>query len=332
MKKHVHVPVSFQDGEHDLAAGQLVITATTTDQKVTALNHFNRYSSKTELEKANELIKAVQSDKPLILRPKAGGRDCHWFCRRVCVEEKWVAPYINLLRKRTGYPEESQVIHSIPDVHLYDHWGCLHHTHYIIEMHIEHNCLVADIVVSASDWNGKTGEERAQSHVDGAVISSIAHTVHEPEYIQCGNLFKPNPKYASGRYERRPATEQQWLMNALVDWWLKTHATDTQREIVAVSHALNDKNHHGVSDLHNIRGYGNMRFSWHSNEIPWAEFQTITPERWAELQRLDAIAIEDAKKKNQERLDAAEAARKKTEAGEKLAAEVLAKRKEQSTK
>lgn len=306
MKKKPTCLVSFEDGETQLSAGQLVVTARTPEEKMYALDHFKRGDD--DEARAKRLLEVLSTSEPLVLRPKAGGSS-QWFRRVVTLDVEWTKPYIDLLRKRTGWPEEAQVVHHIPNVHEYDYWGCLHHTHYIIDQHIEHDHLVSDIVFTSGDWNGKTGEERAEWMGRDTLIGNIAHTEVEPEYIPCGNLFRHNPNYATGRSKRRPAVHNEYLFHAFVDHWLLNHANDTQRLAVTVSHEIMEKNHHGVSDLHNHRGYGDLRFSWHSSEIKWADFQKLTPSKWKKLCDDDA-AERERQAKAAEDARAAEAAKK----------------------
>ena len=276
--------ISFEDGADALAPGQLVVTAETPEAKMNALEHFK--GGAPDDVRARRLLEVLGTSDPLVLRPRCPGSS-QWFCREVVMDDEWTAPYIDLLRKRTGWPAEGEVI-DVENVHHRDWWGGLRHTFYPVSMEISHNCLVAEVVITGSDWLGKTASERAQINADRALIAHIAETIYEPEFIQCGNLYRRNPKYATGNFQYRPAVKCEDLFHHLVEEWLTRHANDTQREVVRISHELNSANHHGESSLHDVKGYGGLRWSWHHAEIPWADFQSLTPESWEKIKSTKA--------------------------------------------
>ena len=276
--------ISFEDGADTLAAGQLVITAETPEAKMAALEHFEKNAP--DDVRARRLLEVLGTSEPLVLRPSCSGKS-QWYCREVVLDEKWTAPYIDLLRRRTGWPAEGEVI-DVENVHHRDWWGGLRHTFYPVSMEISHNCLVAEVVVSSQDWSEKTAVERAQINADRALIAHIAESIHEPEFIPAGNLFRLYPKYATGNTKYEPGVKCADLFHHLVETWLERHANDSQREVVRISHELNSKNHHGESSLHDNKGYGGLRWSWHHDEISWADFQTLTTESWEKIKTAKA--------------------------------------------
>jgi len=278
------IAVEFTETRED-GAGTVRLIASTLKQKVRLFDHFKLFS----MEDPTQMIamaEALQSPEPYVHeltsppmntgeeKTFCGSKNKGWFLETVTLDLEWTEPYFKLLNHRTGYVGTG----LLPDMDLTgaDGWQNICHTHFTKSRQIVQGHFVAEYVDQSSDWDGRKAADRAPNACLRHAKYDVGVTLHEPEYIECGNLFRRNPNYATGREKWSTGVHSEEIWWAICDWWLNHHANDTQRALVQRSHEINSKNHRGVSDLHNHRGYGNLRWSWHHHEVKWEDFHTIT--------------------------------------------------------
>lgn len=256
--KITHIPTRHDGG------GTFEVTAETTEEVIAVCEHFSLGAA--------ALIEAVKQPLPWSCQPPyiATANNGAYFRSTGTVERRWIAPYFVLLEKRVGDV-------GVFDMELTPRWGLLRFTHYPIRIWTEGGHLHYDVVNHASDWNGKTAAERAPEFARSAIESHLGRYDQVPEFLEAGNgLYRRNPRYGNGGgLTYSPAAGRPCIMDIVVDHWLATKATPGQRKLVQESHDLNHKNHHGVSDLHDVKGYGDLRTSWTETPITWEEFRKV---------------------------------------------------------
>ena len=250
--------------------GDMTITAFTPEDKVSLAGHFNIDTM--------EMVDALKTGDPWTITRQGRGRDnSSFFLCSGKIDRSYIDPYINLLEKKVGHCFGG-TFPSITSEFMYPRWNSLLYTHYLVDVHTEGGDLFFSTIVERGDWNHKTALQRAVQAAPDSIEDSLGEHVNNPEYIVVYNggitgvpLYAKNPRYP-GIIKKKAAACQQWFMDILVDYWLDSVATRKQKELVATSHDLNFSNHHGVSDLHNVKGYGGLRISWNDPEIAWEKF------------------------------------------------------------
>lgn len=162
--------------------------------------------------------------------------------RRYYPHKDWgfLDPYKECMLSHLGYDL------PLPDMELTDKCDRrLCHTHIVQRMWISNDSLHFVVLIETGAWNNQTALEYAIFRGHDYVAESIGGRHHEPEFIPAGNLYKPNPNYATGRrIPPEPAFGAPWLWNALFDWWRDAQASPRQREILQACDEL-----HKVSKL-----------------------------------------------------------------------------------
>lgn len=200
---------------------------------------------------------------------RAGKRDnAAWFKVSSFVPAEWIKPYMDKLQHITGY---SGPIPSVENAPRYpDSARCVNlcYTHLVSDARIGPDGMVFDGYMHCGDWNGKTADARAPALFAEYVRAGLGATKLEPEHIRLGNgLLKENPNYLH-RYAPHAACTSASVLQCLLTWWLDTHATDGQKDVMSKALA----NHKTVCKTDTlgswlIREYQGLRTSWESDGL-----------------------------------------------------------------
>jgi hypothetical protein len=153
-----------------------------------------------------------------------------WYEVQVALDYPFTAPYLDGLAKLTGCDDLAS---NFPDMDLLDRYPHkLGHTHTVTAIALEGMHVVATVLITSEDWNGKKAAERAEPMAERYLAAEIGTTKHEPEFIANNNgTFSHNPNYLR-QNKPEPGLGCSWLWDAMVSHWLEHRATDQQRDII----------------------------------------------------------------------------------------------------
>ena len=172
-----------------------------------------------EIVSAGELTHSLQSDK------------LPWFEINGTVENEFVAPYLEKLKRITGCE-----LSVLPDMELTDVFpDRLKHTYLLNRLWIEFGSVCYQCFGNAEKWNGKSAAVNAENYVTRYMAEEFAHEPLTPEFIANRNgTYSRNPEYATGRKQKLvPQVTADWFMSALFAWWEAEKATPEQKAIIA---------------------------------------------------------------------------------------------------
>lgn len=281
----------FPDG-----GGDMEITASTAAEVVQLIDHFRLFSSKdpakqSELAvlKANAIVQGFYSytayadgrEGPNVKRePRA------WYISRVILDQKWLEPYVNMLRKCTGCTQ------PLPSM-LLKHPRRLCHTHLTDWVQLiggDAPYVEAMVYVETEPWYNMTAVEHADFRARECVCNEVGYTPSEPQYIPYGDrgLYKLNPDYGKRR-PPMPGLCASWLWEPIIAYWQQHYITDAQKELLAAAARLSNR------DPMALTGYPTMGpdctiYYEHPEGHDWdaektQKFKTMTWEEFAKLGR-----------------------------------------------
>ena len=208
------------------------------------------------------------------------------FVREV-VNTEQLAPYLTMLKARTGY--EFQPTDHISDLAPRYKWSGICYTHYVESAEILGHALRAVVHVSneGGGWNGDSAAEYAGKLSGRAVIETLSSRHPIPEYIPArrgSELMKLNPDYGTGKKGAlRYDCDSLQLLVAIMDWWMENHATEEQIEIVNADETLYENLFPAIGHVGSLRSNRferGLRTSWKDergpkNSFSWEEFADL---------------------------------------------------------
>lgn len=204
----------------------------------------------------------------------ARGRDnTRWFELEYLTSPEFIAPYIARLQKVTGYAGDVPTIEMSPrDISRY-RWPLLH-THIVQGFRLTPDGFYFSGFVQSGDWNGKTAEQRAPVMFSDYCREDVGARKSEQQYIHVGNggLLRENPNYMR-RHAPHAEASNPCVFEALLQWWLVTHANNWQRETMAK--ALDC--HKSVCKTDSLgewllREYSGMHTAWDKAPVTFEQF------------------------------------------------------------
>ena len=212
----------------------------------------------------------------------AGNAKIKWFEVKASLPISVLQPYLDLLKKITGYSGE------IPEFEFsYPSYGLLH-------THIVSKCLVSSAGIQlagfmrSEDWNGKSAEERATPSFVDYTFEAFGYRPFEPEFLAKDNgCYQRNPKYATVRHSAKTGLGMPELWEALFSWWRQTHATVEQQAILLLGEVetarfnLGDNAwdiRKGGGHAANLVSYTGITTSYTENNVrtvTWDEFKAL---------------------------------------------------------
>ena len=214
----------------------LEITAETGKEVMELLKHLYSFGDSLS-EKVLKYARNI-AEGSLTLAQRVTGRrkeeGARWFAHEYTAEPKWLQPYMDRLKRDTGYDGPIPTIEPGPRYTGYVTNLC--HTRIIERSRISPDGYTAWGYDEAGPWNGKTAEQYSASKFAEYVCEDIGDRRHEPEYIPVSGhggagLLKHNPNYLKRHYPH-PAAKNHVVYNALLQWWLDNAATPGQRDVV----------------------------------------------------------------------------------------------------
>lgn len=260
----------------DDGGGYVTITATNTEEVGQLHKHFNfgrrepsinTLLAEAEQLKAGHLVKELKSEK----QP--------WYVFQDRLAEPFVKPYADLFMKVTGMDLNEVTFDLTPT-----HPKRLQHTHITNWMKIEKGYIHYEVMDSSGDWNGKKAANRVPGNCRRHIEDDFGERPTQPEFIEshCG-CYQRNPNY--GRYQPpRPALKCEWFWEILIDWWKDVHATEKQKQVMAMSEAcyMSLWSGKGVTrdasfliNFHGLRDYEGIRINWTDQIVKWEEFKKL---------------------------------------------------------
>lgn len=253
-----HIPdTNRQDG-----GGSMEVKATTPKDKLEVFKHFKLEDTKKLAGRA-----ALR-----VLQPAGTKDNSGWFDVVGGVPDNFIAPYLKLLEKRTGY---NKGLPTIDTRTMIKNYGVLHYTHYVRRLLSEDGKLRYHFVVNSKDWDGCQACKRAATWANESILGALGVTKIEPEFIEHGGgLFSRNRNYTK-RHNPVPGLTAHWFYHALADWWVSNCATAGQVRLVKRSADIMKRNHNGVSDLHCMRDKYGLIHAWSKPVVTWEEFKNL---------------------------------------------------------
>jgi hypothetical protein len=205
--------------------GTLQIVAESGAESLEIVNHYKIDPLKNLQEIAAGSL--AHTDKP-------SGRDNpQWFEVSRHVDPAFFAPYAALLQRWTGFAD---IIPEI-DAPKYPGGYCVNlcHTHIVERATMSADGFTFWGYCTGSEWNGNDPETYANRKFAEYVAAAVGHVKQEREFIELNNgLLKRNPNYMR-RHAPEPRATSAVVFEALLQWWLASHATEGQKQIVAAA-------------------------------------------------------------------------------------------------
>jgi hypothetical protein len=201
------------------------------------------------------------------------------FCRRTVaanggferrtVETDYVKPYLERLKKATGFemPKGSPLfLHSLREINF---------THSVEEAELTDGRLfVRGIGHAYSDdpINDETRRSTASAGLLRCIEERIGVVEVPREFVEAdvgrGEFFKRNPKYGTGRSERRPGAAFEPLWQELFRFWAENHATQDQK--AALKRLARCKGQ--KEEYPTLRDYGHVYLDGYATVLKFEDF------------------------------------------------------------
>jgi hypothetical protein len=208
----------------DLINGALHIQSETSPEVLEMIKHY-KLDPLTHIEalSTGSLLHVAQSTR------RDNGQ---WFAVSADLGAEWMAPYLAKLTQWTGFAGE---VPSIAGPRYPGGYAVnLCHTHIVESMHMGSHGFTFAGYLESQDWDERKAADRAPPYFRECVSGAVGDTKQEGEFIEFGNggLLRRNPNYMKRHYPHAAASSAL-VFECLLQWWIATHATPGQRDILA---------------------------------------------------------------------------------------------------
>jgi hypothetical protein len=151
------------------------------------------------------------------------------FCA-VRIQTDFIKPYLEVLEHRTGCKDIEVAIENVVGVF---------HTHIAETAMLRNGILEVDGVANVYPYSGEKltaseFEKRAAMSLAKQIEDRLGETQLEREFIPAGdsNLYKPNPKYATGQHKIVPHAKNEAVWQEIFKAWAFKQATEAQMDLL----------------------------------------------------------------------------------------------------
>ncbi len=217
--------IEFEKANPEDDFGEVLITAENEKEVDDMIEHFRLFKDDIRAK-----VKALDAGT-LTHRLKSYvsfGEKYFWFETKGSIGLEYSKPYVDLMKRKVSLPDDF----VLPDMELAG--PELIHTYLPTRIWIQGGEIHYEAFDSACHWNKMSPRQNADRNVLGYVRERFGDRPTEREFVKNGNgTYSPNPRYGRGPNPPHPAANNEKLKQKLFQWWMNTHANDSQKTVIA---------------------------------------------------------------------------------------------------